>query len=136
MDLLELLQRPEGKTLEFKRDLSSPEGVLRSLVAFANTAGGVLLVGVEDKTRHVRGVRIRSSGKSAWPTSSAMPFCRTCGPRTGNLAVAPYPCSGCTSLSEPQPAALSEACRPGKRRLCARRIHQPTRRSGDDRGAA
>jgi len=30
--------------------------VLKSLVAFANTAGGTLLVGVEDRTRHVRGV--------------------------------------------------------------------------------
>ncbi|MGQ0550113.1 MAG: ATP-binding protein [Armatimonadota bacterium] len=57
MDLLELLKRPEGKTLEFKRDLSSPEGVLRTVVAFANTAGGTLLIGVEDGTRHVRGVR-------------------------------------------------------------------------------
>ncbi len=27
MDLLSLLRRPEGKTLEFKRDLSSPAGV-------------------------------------------------------------------------------------------------------------
>ena len=57
VNLLELLKRPEGKTLEFKRDLPSPEGVLRSLVAFANTAGGTVLVGVEDRTRHVRGVR-------------------------------------------------------------------------------
>jgi len=56
MDLLELLKRPEGKTLEFKRDLSAPEGALRTLVAFANTSGGTLLVGVEDGTRHVRGV--------------------------------------------------------------------------------
>lgn len=56
MNLLELLKRPEGKTLEFKRDLSSPDGVLRSLVAFANTSGGTVLVGVEDRTRHVRGV--------------------------------------------------------------------------------
>ena len=56
MDLIDLLKRPEGKTLEFKRDLSSPEGVLRSLVAFANTSGGTVLVGVEDWTRHVRGV--------------------------------------------------------------------------------
>ena len=56
MDLVELLTRPEGKTLEFKRDLSSPEGVLKTLVAFANTAGGTLLVGVEDRTRNVRGV--------------------------------------------------------------------------------
>ena len=30
MNLTELLLRPEGKTLEFKRDLSSPAGVLRS----------------------------------------------------------------------------------------------------------
>ncbi len=56
MDLLEALKRPEGKTLEFKRDLSSPDGVLRTIVAFANTAGGTLLVGVEDASRHVRGV--------------------------------------------------------------------------------
>lgn len=29
-----LLQQPEGKTLEFKRDLSSPRNVLKTLVAF------------------------------------------------------------------------------------------------------
>ena len=57
MDLVELLKRTEGKTLEFKRDLSSPEGLLRSVAAFANTAGGTLLIGVEDKSRHVRGIR-------------------------------------------------------------------------------
>ncbi len=56
MDLVEILTRPAGKTLEFKRDLSSPEGVLKTLVAFADTAGGTLLVGVEDHTRNVRGV--------------------------------------------------------------------------------
>lgn len=57
MNLVLLLKQPEGKSLEFKRDLSSPDGVLRSVVAFANTAGGTLLIGVEDKTRHVRGVK-------------------------------------------------------------------------------
>jgi predicted HTH transcriptional regulator len=56
MNLSELLKQPEGKTLEFKRDLSSPDGALRTIVAFANTSGGTLLVGVEDRTRHVRGV--------------------------------------------------------------------------------
>lgn len=56
MDLIELLKRPEGKTLEFKRDLSSPEAALKAVVAFANTAGGTLLIGVEDGTRRVRGV--------------------------------------------------------------------------------
>jgi len=56
VNLLELLRRNEGKTLEFKRDLSSPEGVLKSLVAFANTAGGTLIVGVDHGTNAVRGV--------------------------------------------------------------------------------
>jgi len=56
MDLIEILKRPEGKTLEFKRDLSSPAGLLRTAVAFANTTGGTLLVGVEDGTRRVLGV--------------------------------------------------------------------------------
>lgn len=53
---MEILKRPEGKTLEFKRDLSSPDGALKTIVAFANTAGGTLLVGVEDRSRNVRGV--------------------------------------------------------------------------------
>lgn len=56
MNLIDLLKQPEGKTLEFKRDLSSPTGLLRTVVAFANTAGGTVLIGVEDGTRQVRGV--------------------------------------------------------------------------------
>lgn len=43
-----LLARMEGKTLEFKRDLSSPRNLLKTLVAFANTAGGKLIIGVDD----------------------------------------------------------------------------------------
>jgi len=39
---------PEGKTREYKRDLSSPSKLLRTIVAFANSAGGQLVVGVTD----------------------------------------------------------------------------------------
>ena len=42
------LKRHEGKTLEYKRDLSSPESILKCLVAFANTGGGIVVIGVED----------------------------------------------------------------------------------------
>ncbi len=56
MDIIEVLKRPEGKTLEFKRDLSSPSGTIKTIVAFANTAGGIVLIGVEDQSRRVRGV--------------------------------------------------------------------------------
>jgi predicted HTH transcriptional regulator len=38
----------EGKTREYKRDLSSPTKPLRTIVAFANSAGGQLVVGVGD----------------------------------------------------------------------------------------
>jgi ATP-dependent DNA helicase RecG len=34
------IDRPESKMLEFKRNSSSPSAVLRSLVAFANSASG------------------------------------------------------------------------------------------------
>ncbi|PAX16791.1 AAA family ATPase [Vandammella animalimorsus] len=51
----QLLLQPEGKTLEFKRDLSSPRNALKTLVAFANSAGGRLVIGVDD-ARQVTGV--------------------------------------------------------------------------------
>jgi len=56
MDLATLFTQPEGKTLEFKRDLSSPDGFVRAAVAFANTAGGTILIGVEDGTTRIQGV--------------------------------------------------------------------------------
>lgn len=57
MELAEILSKPEGKTLEFKRDLTSPDGVLRTAVAFANTSGGRILIGIDGKTKTVRGLR-------------------------------------------------------------------------------
>lgn len=56
MDLADTLRKPESKTLEFKRDLSSPDRFLRAVVAFANTSGGVILIGVEDRSGCVLGV--------------------------------------------------------------------------------
>jgi len=57
MNIKNLLIEAEGKTLEFKRDLSSPAGLLRTTIAFANTAGGTIIIGVEDGTKHIRGVK-------------------------------------------------------------------------------
>lgn len=47
-DLITLLSSPESKTLEFKRDLSSLSPILKTLIAFANTAGGTLIIGRDD----------------------------------------------------------------------------------------
>ncbi len=43
--LEELLRQPESKILEFKRDVSSLEPILKTIVAFANTAGGTVIIG-------------------------------------------------------------------------------------------
>lgn len=48
MNVSELITTAEGKTLEFKRDLSALPPILKTLVAFANTAGGTLVIGVQD----------------------------------------------------------------------------------------
>ncbi len=54
MDLADLLKRPEGKTLEMRRDISTPDGALRTIVAFANSTDGMSLVGIEERSRRVR----------------------------------------------------------------------------------
>lgn len=48
IDVQKILSFPEGRTLEFKRDLSSMKPILKTLIAFANTAGGTLLFGRDD----------------------------------------------------------------------------------------
>ena len=45
VDIQDIASLPEGKTVEFKRDLSSMKPILKTLIAFANTAGGTLLIG-------------------------------------------------------------------------------------------
>lgn len=54
-DLASLLAQREGTSLEFKRTVESPGRIAKTLAAFANTAGGTLVVGVDDD-RTVRGV--------------------------------------------------------------------------------
>jgi predicted HTH transcriptional regulator len=43
-----LIEEGEGFELEFKRKVSSPEKIAKTLCAFANTRGGILLFGVDD----------------------------------------------------------------------------------------
>jgi len=43
-----LVRDGENLHLEFKRRASSPDQIVREMIAFANTSGGILLVGVND----------------------------------------------------------------------------------------
>jgi ATP-dependent DNA helicase RecG len=54
--ITELLAEREGTRLDFKQDLSSMGRVLETVCSFLNTAGGTLVVGVEDRTRAPLGV--------------------------------------------------------------------------------
>lgn len=47
-ELYRLVRRGEGDTLEFKRKAAHPEKIVREFVAFANTKGGDILIGVDD----------------------------------------------------------------------------------------
>jgi hypothetical protein len=50
-DLRKLVDRGEGSGLEFKRKATYPDKIVREMIAFANTKGGILLLGVaDDKT--------------------------------------------------------------------------------------
>ncbi len=47
-DVNNLIKEGEGFTIEFKRRISSPEKIARTLISFANTRGGTILFGVDD----------------------------------------------------------------------------------------
>lgn len=52
----DLIAKEEGKTLEFKETANALHRILQTIVAFANTAGGTLVVGIKDKTKEVVGL--------------------------------------------------------------------------------
>jgi predicted HTH transcriptional regulator len=52
---LQLIKRGEGLTTEFKRTIDSTYKIAKTIVSFANTSGGVLLVGVGDNGE-IRGI--------------------------------------------------------------------------------
>lgn len=54
--LKNLVRQGEGTHLEFKLKTNHPEKIIRGIVAFANTTGGIMLIGVgDDKT--IRGLK-------------------------------------------------------------------------------
>jgi predicted HTH transcriptional regulator len=47
-ELRQLAERGESAELEFKRKANHPEKIAREFVAFANSSGGIVLIGVDD----------------------------------------------------------------------------------------
>lgn len=49
MDLLKAIQLGENKNLEFKAEMPSSQAIAKSVVAFSNTAGGKIIIGINDQ---------------------------------------------------------------------------------------
>ncbi|GIV40657.1 MAG: ATP-dependent DNA helicase [Thermonema sp.] len=55
-ELKRLVRQGEGLHLEFKLKSSHPEKIIKEMIAFANTEGGILIVGVSDDLK-IKGVK-------------------------------------------------------------------------------
>ena len=55
-DLLELIQSGETSKVQFKRGFDNQDKIAAEIIAFANSKGGMLLFGVEDKTGEIAGL--------------------------------------------------------------------------------
>jgi len=56
MMIQSFLVKDEGKTLEFKENCRSLKRIVQSVVAFANTSGGTIVIGIRDMTKEVVGL--------------------------------------------------------------------------------
>ncbi|MCD5415523.1 ATP-binding protein [Candidatus Bipolaricaulota bacterium] len=56
MNMKDYLDQLESKTLEFKEDLPSSRRLAQTVCAFANGAGGKLIIGVRDEPREIMGI--------------------------------------------------------------------------------
>jgi predicted HTH transcriptional regulator len=52
-----LIKRGEGENLDFKLAINNPQKIAKMLAAFANTSGGIILVGINDQ-RKIIGVDV------------------------------------------------------------------------------
>jgi predicted HTH transcriptional regulator len=72
-DLLDLIEEGENLTCEFKRKFSTTEKIAREMIAFANTKGGYLIIGVDDD-KEIIGVE-SEKGESELILDAAKNYC-------------------------------------------------------------
>jgi len=46
------MDKREGRQLEYKENLHTYRGLLKTVIAFSNDIGGKIIVGIKDKTTH------------------------------------------------------------------------------------
>jgi len=56
MKIIELIHQPEGRRVEFKEFLPRVSDLAKTIVAFANDAGGELFIGIKNEPREITGI--------------------------------------------------------------------------------
>jgi ATP-dependent DNA helicase RecG len=56
LELLELIPKGESSTVQFKERLPNQDSLAQEMVAFSNTEGGLIIIGVNDKTGSLNGL--------------------------------------------------------------------------------
>jgi predicted HTH transcriptional regulator len=56
LELLELIQKGESSSVQFKERLPHQDSLAQEMVAFSNTEGGLIIIGVNDKTGALNGL--------------------------------------------------------------------------------
>ncbi|MBA8667850.1 putative DNA binding domain-containing protein [Holosporaceae bacterium 'Namur'] len=57
MKVEELIKQHESKILEFKENLNSKAKILATIIAFSNSSGGKLVIGINDKSHNIIGIQ-------------------------------------------------------------------------------
>ncbi len=60
-EIITLLEQGEGQSVEFEKQVPSPEDLARDIVAFANADGGRIVLGLDDKNKHLVGIEINDN---------------------------------------------------------------------------
>jgi ATP-dependent DNA helicase RecG len=56
MNINDLIKQPEGRRLEFKQEIPSVADLCKTIVAFANDAGGEMFIGIRNDPREIFGI--------------------------------------------------------------------------------
>lgn len=55
-ELLDIIQKGESSKVQFKERLPHPDSLAQEMAAFSNTQGGLIIIGVNDKTGALNGL--------------------------------------------------------------------------------
>ncbi len=77
LELLELIQKGESSSVQFKVRLPNQDSIAQEMTAFSNSTGGLILIGVDDKTGALNGLtydEIQSTNRKLVEVASQLVF--------------------------------------------------------------